>query len=155
MSMLSYTQIADGLTAVADDLQKVTALYPAGKLSMDEPIISDTRASGEVLHQCGTVHCFAGWYGVLHPELWAADASFKEYSVAADAIAQRCGFSDKRAFKAWADSHPKLWGNNEGYWLFSSKDAFNGAADLTGIVHHLYGVVSRLYDAVNRATELC
>ena len=154
--MPSYTQIANGLTAVADDLKKAVELYPTGKLNMNEPVITDKSAStGEVLHQCGTVHCFAGWYGVMHPKLWPHGTLFKEYKVAADAIAERCGFTNMVALKAWADKHPKLWGNNNGYWLFSSKDAFNGAADLTGIVHYLYGVVSRLYDAVSRATELC
>jgi hypothetical protein len=54
--------------------------------------------------------------------------------------------SPKYRLKRWASEHPEIWGNNEGYGMFSSSLAFDRARNIPGIIQFLEGVRDRSPD---------
>lgn len=101
-------------------------------------------------HQCGTVHCFGGWFAValLHEKQIKGHVSYGE---GADKMAQMLGFEWGYYLKKWATRHIRLWGNSYGYNLFCDELAFyhptrrpHGAKTVADIINHLEEVQQRL-----------
>lgn len=138
---MNNNRIISGLTKVIVDLEAAIQKYPNGVLRMER---------GEVgPHYCGTTHCFAGWVGVMNQHIFDPNDFYWSFTVAADYIAELCGFEDRDKMRLWAIGHSDIWGNKYGYELFASERAFDNAENLEGIIVHLHGVVSRLGEANN------
>lgn len=138
-------QIALGLTEIIRDLQRTKKMYPKGKLIMYECRVRELDYdTHEEIHACGTVHCFAGWYGVMHQELYDPIDTYWSYSEACEAIAQKCGFCRPDYMQQWADNNSHLWGNRYGYGMFSTAAAFGNPKNLTDVIAHLKKVVQNL-----------
>lgn len=97
-------------------------------------------------HKCGTVHCHGGWYAV------ATGSPKKEmnFQTGTRKMAKHLGFKDEDALIAWAATHPKLWGNYNGSYIFVRKIAFKsnknpkGAKTLQDIIDHWKAVYKRV-----------
>ncbi len=72
-------------------------------------------------NQCGTVACHAGWYAVARGLNLTVDYNFQSSS---DDMAKYLGLEGGYELRQWANANNKLWGNRDGYFLFSSSDAF-------------------------------
>ena len=49
---------SENLLTVVNNLKKITPFVEKGEFNIDEPHVSSKKDG----HQCGTVHCMAGWY---------------------------------------------------------------------------------------------
>ena len=136
----------------AKDLKTIiiTMKHVAGdkdlKLNMNRSCVQDES------HDCGTIHCFAGWY------LIAAELE-KGKELSAKMFLKNMGFEDgvrainkvlKVSLPFWAGKNPKLWGNRGGGDAFFGRGAFksekrpNGANSINDIVDHLEDVYWRI-----------
>lgn len=144
----THSRLIAGFTEIADSLDRAVQLYPSGKLDMNEVQVKSTS------HRCGTTHCYAGWYGVMHPEIYKGQlGSYCGYNQAADALAQVLGFYVAADLEEWAVSHPALWGNSHGGMMFCSASAFNDARSVSDIVQYLRGVIQRLQAAAEATSQ--
>lgn len=101
-------------------------------------------------YQCGTVHCFGGWFAVALLQEKQLDGNVS-YNKGADKMAEMLGFKNSVELKGWAESKKKLWGNEHGHSMFCYEDAFrhptrrpHGAQTVADIINHLEEVQSRL-----------
>src|SRR6478736_8535916 len=88
--------------------------------------MSETTVVGHS-HECGTVHCHAGWYGVAMIEKgeYLKDVYGRVgFSVAGNKLAEDLGFNDRDELAIWARHNPKIWGNVHGGAMFVLECAF-------------------------------
>jgi hypothetical protein len=126
---------------VIGNYEKVLAIASKkGSLNMAETEVNDSGLEG--INICGTVHCVAGWYAVatLDPANTSKRISFTD---GADRMAQDLGLSDRDALEIWARDNANIWGNEKGYYMFSSSGAYDYAQTLAEVVAHLKGVRDR------------
>lgn len=114
------------------------------RLDMLMPEVKDTK------YECGTVHCFAGW-ALAASGIPQADTSDKYYYYrdGVDLITNILGVSQGRhVLQNWARDNPKLWGNYNGYCMFSDLCAFglceSSENKMTGIINHFVKLRDRL-----------
>ena len=85
--------------------------------------MSEERVYNDI-HDCGTVHCVAGWYAVANLRRKAIKDKIEkgrvDYSDGADLMSIDLGFTDKFDLKDWAEVNPKIWGNEDGDEMFDS-----------------------------------
>lgn len=98
-------------------------------------------------YQCGTVHCHGGWYAIATCNLRQA-LTFQD---GARQLAHDLGFENAVYMKQWASTNEKLWGNDEGGNMFTTRWAFyntdkraNGAKNLQHIIDHWREVYNRI-----------
>lgn len=136
------------MQTVIDNLKKIedSANVPKALRMMEG------KVSGQN-HECGTVHCVAGWYAVA---IRYSDKFIKlkienkecRFFHGASKIAEHLGFKYRNELEIWAENNPEIWGNNDGFYMFSEESAYNGMADRTDkmscVIEHLEGVRDRL-----------
>jgi hypothetical protein len=100
-------------------------------------------------HLCGTPACHAGWFGIFY------DDHAHDFDNYARIMARMLGFNyTAQELEDWASENADLWGNNDGYSIFSDAAAFGSHGFDTGrgkltmhvIADHWYGVAERLYN---------
>lgn len=130
---------------VIDNLKKVLPLAQAeNHLDMGEDSVNNFR------YKCGTVHCHGGWYAIAVCDL---ESNYISYIDGAKQMARDLGFKYAIELEVWADENKWIWGNNMGYYMFSSPRAFfsfhirsGGAKTLQDIVDHWEDVKQRLIE---------
>ena len=103
---------------------------------------------------CGAVACHAGHYAIEKSLTRENEKSFQfaNYLDGAWMMAADLGFGDsKLSLMNWAYENREIWGNDYGYEMFSSLDAFvfaiddwEGEVTLLHIAKHWDGVADRL-----------
>ena len=106
-------------------------------------------------HECGTVHCVAGWY--LLAKRWNGKDRFLKgqnnynFEDGARLMAWDAGFNTIKKMLNWADDNPKIWGNVYGENMFTGQSAYDChplyEIDLCKIANHFDGVADRLAEA--------
>lgn len=100
-------------------------------------------------HECGTTHCFGGWYAVAVLD----NRIPMGYKDGINIINKHLGFYFTRTenFQMWAIDNPDIWGNSRGISMYSDRKAFfhqtkrpDGALNLKDIIDHLEEVRDRL-----------
>ena len=118
-----------------------------GAVSMHQCVVSD-HTDG---HQCGTIHCHAGWYALAHS--WDLKSHYLDdgsetvtYSKGMGNMRRDLGLGSRGSLEEWAQSNPEIWGNEYGDYMFASRRAFNyeGKLTLQKIVDHWGEVGMRL-----------
>ena len=71
-------------------------------------------------HVCGTVHCVGGWYAVAACDL----SKHVDYIHGASQMANDLGFISLYYFRDFFRQQPNLWGNDNGYYMFSNQKAY-------------------------------
>lgn len=116
-------------------------------LNMQKGRVSD-RNDG---HQCGTIHCHAGWY--LLAKKWDLKSHYLDdgsgivsYLGGVVTMCRDLGFDTENDLLLWAKWNPEIWGNEYGERMFCSSLAFNYEEGLTlqKIVDHWGEVGMRL-----------
>ena len=112
----------------------------------------------EFIHECGTVHCHAGWYAVAHaikdPSI-IENGKYVGYETGAKLMAEDLRIISCKHLLTWADVYPEIWGNKYGEDMFSDNWAFvcntvdenGGGKEIEGmesIIQHWEGVRDRL-----------
>jgi len=104
--------------------------YPEAKLDMQE-----------FNWRCGTYACHGGWYEIIcNPKI---EKGKLDYLKGANRMGKFLGFRSGWDLMGWASDNPKIWGNQQGYDLFSTQSAFF-APGLKGIGKHWLQVADRL-----------
>jgi len=101
---------------------------------------------------CGTPMCHGGWYAVAR-EMFYPQTHFNgrayDYEDGAEAMAQDLGFKSVGYLEDWAHFNGKIWGNEHGYSMFSSNQAFvtygTDLSKLSQIINHWIKVHNRIY----------
>lgn len=91
-------------------------------------------------NKCGYPMCFAGWYLIL------SGINKKSFTSGVDMVAKDLGFTHAGDLKLWAKQHKDIWGNESGYFMFSSEHSFGGhplTITLETIIDHWKGVKER------------
>lgn len=98
-------------------------------------------------YECGTRHCLAGWYAVATCNTKNA----LDFVDGVNKMVKHLGFPNENEFSKWASTNPQIWGNEDGYGIFSDKDAFynkekrpEGAENLQHIIDHWEEVYERI-----------
>lgn len=112
-----------------------------GRLDMQECGVSN------VLGICKTTMCHGGWYAAV-----AINNKFLKtihYQNGANKMAEDLGYKNMSELQEWAMFNPKIWGNDNGSHMFSSRSAFRTKKGfdpkcLEDIVEHWRGVYHRL-----------
>ncbi len=108
-------------------------------------------------HNCGTVHCVAGWFAVSNSENHTIKKLIKnnscDYFDGADMIAEILGFKNYLCLSEYMDDNPKIWGNSFGEEIFESCAAYNGLDEsseepMTIVIKHFEGVRDRCEEAL-------
>jgi hypothetical protein len=80
-------------------------------------------------HECGTIHCVAGWYAVANLHRKEIKAGIKEGLVrredGANLMANDLGFEYGYVLAIWAEDNPKIWGNEDGDEMFESELSYD------------------------------
>lgn len=135
---------------VIERFEKILPLATTPKhLDMSEPLVHRTYEDRYTRkHECGTVHCVAGWYAVANQKRTLIAAKLKAgnvyYETGADLMARDLGFVNHRALESWANLHYEIWGNRKGGYMFCKPDAWNNCKTMRGVVNHLKRVQARL-----------
>lgn len=131
---------------VIDNLKKVLPLAARERhLNMMEP---DAKSNS---HECGTIHCFGGWYAVAACD---HNEEYLGYDDGANEMAKHLGLKEEGrdgefSIEDFASNNKYIWGNSRGHLLFISREAFispsrpDGALTLQHIVDHLEEVRDR------------
>jgi hypothetical protein len=97
-----------------------------GAFHMDEARVYDKE---EDKYECGTVHCVGGWYAVaslrrkmIKDKIKNGYVSFED---GAELLANDLGFADQYLLEDWAHDNPKIWGNVDGYYMFTDESAYD------------------------------
>lgn len=98
---------------------------------------------------CNTVNCVGGWYVIaVHGKI--SDDDYKSYRIGTDAIAAELGFENDDAVEGFLADNPTLWGNEDGYVVFSDEKAYyhpvkrpEGAQTLQHVIDHFEEVRDR------------
>lgn len=72
-------------------------------------------------YPCGTIHCVGGWYAIackLH------ETSIINYEHGANLMANHLGFESDVDLEIWAARNVRIWGNDKGGGMFSSRTAY-------------------------------
>lgn len=91
-------------------------------------------------HECGTVHCVAGWYAIA---VYDTDKKLVDFLNGANKMAKALGFNKGTQLRAWAKRHPEIWGNQFGTDMFYCSIAYNNAKTISEVIRYLEGVQSR------------
>ena len=125
-------------------------LKKEGAVDMDCPEVQIGDSEEGHKHECGTIHCHAGWYQVAMMERdgRVGNGCVYNYEDGAHAIAKQLDFCGKFHLERWAKRFPEIWGNFYGKHMFSSKEAFGLMVDeqITGqrIVDHWKKIAEKL-----------
>ena len=126
-----------------DDVKDLVRIFEKGLKKYPDFKIDMLRFNFYVndLYQCG---CHAGFYQ-------ASEGSFKNYSdfyYGGDDLARKLGFFNRFNLQEWARTHPEIWGNTQGQFLFSSSVSFGKHLEnifpAKVILDHWKGVLFRL-----------
>jgi hypothetical protein len=123
-----------------------------GALDMDEG-----RVYSEVdNYDCGTVHCVGGWYAfanlrrqVIKSRIKHGYVSFKN---GAKLLANDLGFANQFILEDWANDNPRIWGNINGYYMFSSESAYDNPG-YAGVIAQLELVKQNLIELKMEKTK--
>lgn len=96
-------------------------------------------------HECGTVHCVAGWYAIasMGEDVFnLRGTDYISYSTGVAKMANDLGFEHLFELPEWAHKNKKLWGNPYGSNLFTCANAYTNkyksfAGGISDIIHHL------------------
>ena len=122
---------------VAACINRAIEKYPEVELDMNESRVNYHD------HPCGTTHCHAGLF------LIGCDNSEYEhvgvgYGYGVKLMIKMLGFGSCKLLLEWAQINHVLWGNNDGYWMFSGSDAFNEAETPSKIAEWWEAVADRI-----------
>lgn len=71
-----------------------------------------------------------------------------DYREGIDLIVKSLGFVSELDLLHWAEDNPKIWGNSDGFGMFSVLEAYNELPEskkpMTTVIRHLEGVRGRL-----------
>jgi len=143
------------LREIADTLEEVQKKYPEGIVDMREAPVREISTGKE----CGTIHCFAGWYGVAHPEMFDEHDNYWGYATPATIISNLLGFAHSTLLEEWCYDNPTLWGNKNGKYMFNSVRAFlpeDSAEDIyirSRTIITLHIIAQWLYDVAERVDK--
>jgi len=150
-------------TAVRKMIDKFKSVLP---LAQRENHLSMSCTSVKSInHPCGSIHCHGGWYAIAS-NLHLSDALYIPYTKGVEQMDRDLGFkatdvvfSSDSGTVQWARNNPSIWGNYNGIYMFSRKDAFvsptrpEGANTLADIIHHWEEVAERL-ESLEREVEI-
>ena len=121
-----------------------------GALDMREICVSENPEFTGRPHQCGTIHCHAGWFCLA--KLWDGESEY----LPGECVYHRRGIDliwlHFRPYRisSLMDKNPHIWGNRYGGDMYRDKQAFvskerpDGAETLQDIVDHWGEVGMRL-----------
>jgi hypothetical protein len=91
-------------------------------------------------HECGTIHCAAGWYAIAT----LVNEQSLNYNDGAIAMAAHLGFECREDLEHWAARSSTIWGNQSGWAIFCDTRAYGFThGGLSDVVSHLEGVRDR------------
>ncbi len=97
-----------------------------------------------IKHTCGTTACHGGYAALV------LNVRTNWYEDGANALAKYLGFHNEADLSEWASEYPKYWGNDYGYSMFSSRNAFgisvHDEIKLEHIVKHYFLVAKNLME---------
>lgn len=105
-------------------------------------------------HECGSVHCVAGWYAVSQKYTKNIAPLIKrqmcDYTDGSHLMVTHLGGEGKGRLAEWARNHPELWGNTKGGWLFTSVVAYehltpSSKNPMTLVIKHWENVRDRVH----------
>lgn len=136
---MSQNPTPEACRAVANQIRKAIEEYPNMKLDMHEGRVKSLD------HACGTTHCHAGIFLLGEDNFQMHEINgFWDYTQGIQLMTERLGFAHKDDLRDWAKNNPELWGNENGYWMFSEVDAFNYAKSVSEIADWWSDVADRI-----------
>jgi hypothetical protein len=115
-------ELVNALDALSDDVKD----WDVAMGSIDKPL-------------CGTPGCHAGLISIVAKDLPELQDIYNddyriydnryEYDIWADALTVFLGFAKGRGLEDWAECNPEIWGNENGFVMFSSRSAFTNDPD--------------------------
>lgn len=128
------------------------------KFNMGSPSVSCLIYPGEYAHECGTVHCFAGWYFLakewnLEDKFLKTDKNYTDGALLMHNdmfnIAEYCDQFAIHSMREFFRDNKEIWGNKYGSFLFYNDFAFTPrekkeADNLMDCVEHLVEVAMRV-----------
>lgn len=129
-------------------IDRFQTVVPAAKKEKNSLNMGEAEVNCRSAISCGMPHCVGGWYYVAsrsRTALRTLTKTFgKDFYAGAVLMARDLGFKSNREFETWATKNAKIWGNGKGQHIFGTKDAWNNAKSLAGVVQHLKRVQRRL-----------
>lgn len=126
-------------------------LYAVLPLTFEDENHLDMWETGvDIDHQCGTVHCFAGWYAASARLRNRIKKGGINWVRGETLMSKDLGIRGLGSLEKWATENPIIWGNEHGDKIFFDEFAFmgnsrpNGAKSLSDIINHLEEVKMRL-----------
>lgn len=108
----------------------------------NEQCILDMGEGRVIQHSCKTIACHGGYACLIF------GLKSKKYTTGAHKIAEYLGFKSRHSLKDWAHNNSEIWGNEDGYHMFSLNCAFDCSVfnkeTLKDVVSHYIGVAERL-----------
>lgn len=131
---------------VIDKFKSILHRLPENHLDMRVAVVY--RRKQQFLHECGTVHCVAGWYYLASKtdiELEAAKTrtSYIGFTSGVMIMREDLGFHTTAELEEFVRNNPEIWGNSHGQELFSDSIAYDNAETLHEVVTYLEGVRDR------------
>ena len=151
---------SENLTEVIETMKLITN-NDREKLNMQAGTVWHRGTVIKPRHECGTVHCFAGWYFVAYLQRngisideFEDTSGYLDYSEGVNLMSRTLELPEPHLesdLSDWARANPDLWGNHKGGLVFghkmafySSKDRLYGAENINDIIDHLTEVRNRL-----------
>lgn len=122
---MTHHPTPEQVQTVIDNLKKIEdQANQAGAFAIDEIGVNTTS------HDCGTVHCVAGWYAVANQDhAWIKhliNVKACDYLDGAHLIAMTLGFHNINDLGDYMLNRPDIWGNELADEMFCSMAAYNG-----------------------------
>jgi len=119
---LTEEQLADNFERVANDSYKLIKENGLENTEVDMRQGEDKRNPD--LNLCDTPACHGGWAAIMYgAKNGKSNKDF--YELGAIRLAEELGFKLSFRLQWWAGHYSKYWGSGEGYYMFSSNEAFN------------------------------
>jgi hypothetical protein len=83
----------------------------------------------EYKYKCGTIHCVGGWYAFANLGREFIAGKIKKGCVSfvdgAELLARDLGLGNLNGLCNWAFDNPKIWGNKNGFDMFSNENTYD------------------------------
>ncbi len=136
------------------DPQKFYEVAMTFQVLVESGINEVDMCNGETFETgCGAPCCHGGWFEYASFPKARSIMGCHYFTAGSNSIAYVLGFDGASALEDWAIRNPNLWGNENGYVMFSNRRAFgkspNAKLTLKDISNHWYEVADRVADAIH------